>query len=178
MNATTVCNREYPYAFYVAESPYAYGESLYAYWDSFFGQPSSLERVMHCSHHSPPSFLALSTNRSRCLSSFSPPPSCPCHHSPLCRQLETTAALPRPRADPCHRLVILLHSNDDASHRLPPPSCRVDHPLPVEPLVSGDRQTVSYQPHIHANTIRSSSREQHRCSICYHQYCSSSYTKD
>jgi hypothetical protein len=43
MNAATVCNREYPYAFYVAESPYAYGESLYAYWDSFFGQPSSLE---------------------------------------------------------------------------------------------------------------------------------------
>ena len=32
-----------------------------------------------------------------------------------------------------------------------------------DPLVSGDRQTVSYQPHIHANTIRSS-REQHRCS--------------
>ncbi len=30
------------------------------------------------------------------------------------------------------------------------------------PLVSGDRQTISYQPHIHANTIRSS-REQHRC---------------
>jgi hypothetical protein len=33
----------------------------------------------------------------------------------------------------------------------------------VDPLVSGDGQTVSYQPHIHANTIRSS-REQHRCS--------------
>jgi hypothetical protein len=25
----------------------------------------------------------------------------------------------------------------------------------VDPLVSGDGQTVSYQPHIHANTIRS-----------------------
>ena len=52
----------------------------------------------------------------------------------------------------------------------------------VDPLVSGDGQTVSYQPHIHANIIRCS-REQHRCShnllcICYHQYCSSSYTKD
>jgi len=34
----------------------------------------------------------------------------------------------------------------------------------VDPLVSGDGQTVSYQPHIHANTIRSS-REQHRCSL-------------
>jgi hypothetical protein len=33
----------------------------------------------------------------------------------------------------------------------------------VDTLVSGDGQTVSYQPHIHANTIRSS-REQHRCS--------------
>jgi hypothetical protein len=33
----------------------------------------------------------------------------------------------------------------------------------IDPLVSGDRQTLSYQPHIHANTIRSS-REQHRCS--------------
>ncbi len=32
-----------------------------------------------------------------------------------------------------------------------------------DPLVSGDGQTVSYQPHIHANTIRSS-QEQHRCS--------------
>ncbi len=32
----------------------------------------------------------------------------------------------------------------------------------VDPLVSGYGQTVSYQPHIHANTIRSS-REQHRC---------------
>ena len=35
----------------------------------------------------------------------------------------------------------------------------------VNPLVSGDGQTVSYQPHIHANTIRSSQeQEQHRCS--------------
>jgi len=33
----------------------------------------------------------------------------------------------------------------------------------ADPLVSGDGQTVSYQPHIHANTTRSS-REQHRCS--------------
>jgi hypothetical protein len=33
----------------------------------------------------------------------------------------------------------------------------------VDPLVSGDGQTISYQPHIHANTI-SSSREQHCCS--------------
>jgi len=33
----------------------------------------------------------------------------------------------------------------------------------IDPLVSGDGQTLSYQPHIHANTIRSS-REQHRCS--------------
>ncbi len=33
----------------------------------------------------------------------------------------------------------------------------------VDPLVSGDGQTVSYQPHIHANTIRRS-QEQHRCS--------------
>ena len=33
----------------------------------------------------------------------------------------------------------------------------------LDPLVSGDGQTVSYQPHIPANTIRSS-REQHRCS--------------
>jgi hypothetical protein len=32
----------------------------------------------------------------------------------------------------------------------------------VDPLVSGYGQTVSYQPHIRANTIRSS-REQHRC---------------
>ena len=32
-----------------------------------------------------------------------------------------------------------------------------------DPLVSGDGQTVSDQPQIHANTIRSS-REQHRCS--------------
>ena len=32
-----------------------------------------------------------------------------------------------------------------------------------DPLVSGDGQTVSYQPHIHANIIRSS-REQHCCS--------------
>jgi len=32
-----------------------------------------------------------------------------------------------------------------------------------DPLVSGDGQTVSYQPQIHANTIRSS-QEQHRCS--------------
>ncbi len=33
----------------------------------------------------------------------------------------------------------------------------------VDPLVSGNGQTVSYQPHIHANTIRSS-QEQHCCS--------------
>jgi hypothetical protein len=33
----------------------------------------------------------------------------------------------------------------------------------VDPLVSGDGQTVSYQPHNHANTIRSS-REQRRSS--------------
>ena len=33
----------------------------------------------------------------------------------------------------------------------------------VDPLVYGDRQTVSYQPHIHANTVRSS-QEQHCCS--------------
>ena len=32
-----------------------------------------------------------------------------------------------------------------------------------DPLVSGDGQTVSYQPQIHANTIRSS-QEQHHCS--------------
>jgi len=35
--------------------------------------------------------------------------------------------------------------------------------MDIDPLVSGDGQTLSYQPHIHANTIRSS-REQHRCS--------------
>jgi hypothetical protein len=33
----------------------------------------------------------------------------------------------------------------------------------VDPLVSGDGQTVSYQPQIHANTIRRS-QEQNRCS--------------
>jgi hypothetical protein len=32
-----------------------------------------------------------------------------------------------------------------------------------DPLVSGDGQTISYQHHVHANTIRSS-REQHCCS--------------
>ncbi len=32
----------------------------------------------------------------------------------------------------------------------------------VDPLVSEYGQTISYQPHIHANTIRSSP-EQHRC---------------
>ena len=41
--------------------------------------------------------------------------------------------------------------------------CGEDDWVVVDPLVSGDGQTVSYQPHIHANTIRSS-REQHRCS--------------
>jgi hypothetical protein len=34
----------------------------------------------------------------------------------------------------------------------------------VHLLVSGDGQTASYQPHIHANTIKSS-REQHHCSL-------------
>ena len=33
----------------------------------------------------------------------------------------------------------------------------------VDPLVSGNRQTISYQPHRYANTIRST-QEQHHCS--------------
>ncbi len=47
--------------------------------------------------------------------------------------------------------------------RLLYPSTSDFRAIVVDPLVSGDGQTVSYQPHIHANTIRSS-REQHRCS--------------
>jgi hypothetical protein len=54
-----------------------------------------------------------------------------------------------------------IREDQEAAGLLPP-----EQPYwgPLEdPLVSGDGQTVSYQPHIHANTIRSS-REQHRCS--------------
>jgi hypothetical protein len=36
----------------------------------------------------------------------------------------------------------------------------------VDPSVSGDGQTVSYQPHIHANIIRSS-QEQHHSPIIF-----------
>ncbi len=43
------------------------------------------------------------------------------------------------------------------------PNDGIVYRVSVDPLVSGDGQTISYQPHIHANTIRRS-REQHRCS--------------